>query len=98
MSAIALSVELVLVPGAMDGFLSRVAQHRETVLAKEPGCLGFDILVPEESDNTVLLHEVYADAAAVETHLGTPHMQAYLADTGPMIARRHRRRCRLANG
>ena len=98
MSAIALAVELVLVPGAMDRFLARVAQHRETVLAKEPGCLGFDVLVPEEGENTVLLHEVYADEAAVEAHLGSPHMQAYLADTGPMIARRHRRRCRLANG
>ena len=98
MSAIALAVELVLVPDAMDRFLARVRQHRTLVLEKEPGCLGFDILVPEEGENTVLLHEVYADAAAVETHLNTPHMQAYLADTGPMIARRHRRRCRLENG
>ena len=97
MSAIALSVELVLIPSEKERFLARVREHRSNVLAKEPGCQRFDILVPDEGENTVLLHEVYDDEAALQTHFDTPHMKAYMADTGPMIARRHRRRCNLNN-
>lgn len=96
MSKVALAVTLTLEPGMRDRFLERVARHKETCLELEPGCVQFDILVPEE-ENEVLLYEVYADEEAVETHLSTTHMQAYLEETGPWIAERRRRRCRLLN-
>ena len=63
-------------------------------LETEEGCLQFDILLPPEDDQ-VLLYEVYADEVAVETHLGTSHMKAYLDETGPWITDRRRRLCKL---
>ncbi|HUF87154.1 MAG TPA: putative quinol monooxygenase [Thermohalobaculum sp.] len=97
MPAIALVVEIELAPGRKDAFLARALAHRETVLSNEPGCLRFDLLTADEDDAMVFLYEVYADAAALETHFGTPYMKQYLADTGPMIAGRTRNRCTLAH-
>ena len=95
MSKIALAVTLTLAPGQRDRFLERVRQQKETSLEQEAGCIQFDILVPEEEENEVLLYEVYADDAAVETHLATSHMKEYLEETGPWVVDRHRRRCKL---
>ncbi len=98
MSKVALVVELGLEPGQRDRFLDRARGHAETCLKEEPGCLRFDILVPEEPGDKVYLYEVYADYAAVDSHLTTPRMARYLEDTGPMIANRKRSLCRLVNG
>ncbi len=78
-------------------FLARALAHRENVLKNEPGCQRFDILVPREGGDTVLLYEVYADEEAVEAHMTTSYMQEYLSDTGPMITKRKRTFCTLAN-
>ncbi len=98
MSAIVLFVELKLVPGERKTFLARARQHREKVLENEPGCHRFDLLTPQEDDDTVFLCEVYSDAAALEAHLDTPYMKQYREDTGPMVAGRKRTLCDLANG
>ena len=98
MSAIVLIVELTLVPGSKDNFLARVRRHREIVLKEEPGCRHFDVLVPDQEGDTVLLHEVYDDQAALDVHVETSHMKAYRADTGPMVADRRRILSRLDEG
>ena len=98
MSKVALVVTLTLAPGTRDQFLARVAQHRETCLAQEEGCLQFDVLEPTEGGDQILLYEVYADHAAVETHLSTDHMKAYLEEVGPWITDRRRRACNIAHG
>jgi quinol monooxygenase YgiN len=98
MSTFALVVELELKPDQKEAFLARARRHREIVLAEEAGCHRFDLLVPEENGETVFLYEVYADQAALDAHFETPYMKQYLEDTGPMVAKRVRRLCRLANG
>lgn len=98
MSAIVLFVELKLVPGARGKFLARARRHREKVLENEPDCHRFDLLAPQDDDDTVFLCEVYSDAAALETHLNTAYMKQYRADTGAMVAERKRTLCDLANG
>jgi quinol monooxygenase YgiN len=95
MSKLALVVELEMVPGRLDAFLDRVRRHAKTCLDSEPGCLQFDILVPDEGGDRVFLYEVYADRAAVDVHVATPHMARYREDTDPMIAQRSRTLCRL---
>ena len=97
MSSLVLLVELEINPGQMDAFLARAREHRTNVLGNEPGCKGFELLVPTEGGDTVFLYEVYADQAAVDHHMETPYMKAYLADTGPMIANHKRRLCTLAS-
>ena len=97
MSAIVLIVELKTAPGQRERYLARAREHRRNVIANEPGCQCFDIVVPDDGGDKVYLYEVYADEAAFETHVNTDYMQAYRADTGPMIAERTLNRCSLAN-
>lgn len=98
MSKVALVVELGIVPGRRGAFLERARGHAEACLEQEPGCLRFDVLASEEAGDQVFLYEVYADQAAVDSHLATPRMARYLEDTGPMIASRKRTLCHLVNG
>ena len=96
MSSLVLLVELQMKPGQLDAFLARAREHRINVLGKEPGCQGFEVLVPAEGGDTVFLYEVYADHAAIDHHMETPYMKEYMADTGPMIASRKRTLCTFA--
>ena len=48
MPAIALVVEISTHPGQRDAFVARLSQHRANVLAHEPGCERFEILLAEE--------------------------------------------------
>lgn len=98
MADLVLLVELHITPGRMDDFLRRAREHRANVLAKEPGCRGFELLRSREAEDTLWLYEVYADEAALETHLNTPYMKQYMEDTAPMVAKRARTLCEKATG
>ncbi len=97
MSAVALFVELDIVPGRKDAFLARAREHRANVLKNEPGCQRFDISVPDDGDDKVRLYEVYADQAAFDLHMETSYMKEYRADTGAMVAGRALAKAVLAN-
>ena len=88
MSGIVLFVELEIAPGRRDEFVARGRRHRDNVLKNEPDCQRFDISVPDDTENTVRLYEVYADQAAFDHHMGTSYMAEYRADTGDMVASR----------
>ncbi|MCZ6604647.1 MAG: putative quinol monooxygenase [Alphaproteobacteria bacterium] len=88
MSQTVLIAELIIVPGQLENYLTRGRRHRETVLASEPHCRQFDILVNAEKENSVFLYEVYDDMAALAFHRQTSHMAAYQADTKPMVRTR----------
>jgi quinol monooxygenase YgiN len=97
MPAIALVVEIRTQPGQRDAFLARLRQHRAKVLANEPGCRGFEILLAEEEPDSLVLYEAYQDEQALEDHDAAPYFQAYREDTAAMIASRRRILCRPAN-
>ncbi len=96
MTDLVLLVQLEIAAGQMEAFVKRALEHRQNVLAKEPGCHGFELLRPHERQNMVFLYEVYADQAAIDHHLNTPYMKQYLEDTAPMITSRVRTLCDLA--
>lgn len=97
MPAIALVVEIRTQPGQRDAFLARLRQHRAKVLANDPGCRGFEILLAEEEPDSLVLYEAYQDEQALEEHDAAPYFQAYREDTAAMIASRRRILCRPAN-
>jgi len=97
MSAVVLFVEIETVLGQKDAFVARVREHRGNVRKNEPGCLCFDVSVPDEGDDEVRLYEVYADQAAFDHHMATEYMQEYRADTGPMVAGRRLTKATLVN-
>jgi quinol monooxygenase YgiN len=67
-SKIAIVVEFQVKPGCLDDFLTIIREHAAGTLADEEGCLQFDVLLPKEGDNRVLLYEAYRDDAAFALH------------------------------
>jgi quinol monooxygenase YgiN len=45
----------------------------------EAGCSQFDVVTAEESPEVVILYEVYADRAAFDAHMQTPHYAVFAA-------------------
>lgn len=83
-----LIVDFQLKPGAAAAFLAAVAVNARASTRDEPGCLQFDVLVPEEPDR-VVLYERYVDEAAFAAHLETPHFKSFVAASeGLVIAER----------
>jgi autoinducer 2-degrading protein len=67
------------VPSAgMASFLGISKENSQTSLKEEPGCIGFDVLLPEGEPNTVMLIETYRDEAAYKAHRVTPHFLAFV--------------------
>jgi quinol monooxygenase YgiN len=62
----------------LDDFLAAGRADAEQSVATEPGCLQFDIVIDREvRPIQVAFYEVYADRAAFEAHLKTPHLAAF---------------------
>ncbi len=89
-----LTVAFRLHPGTATRFLPLVRANAAASFA-EPGCLRFDVLVPEDGRDAVFLHEIYTDAAAFDLHLATPHFAAFDAATRAMVAAKDVRRWRV---
>ena len=92
-AAVCLPVTLTCEAGRHAAFFERVRDHAATCPAEESGCWRFDVLVPEDDDDTVFLYEVYADDAAVEAHLRADRMAVYMQDVGTLLTNRQRQKC-----
>lgn len=57
-------------------------------VANEPGCRRFDVLVPRDGAERVVLYEIYDDEAAFQAHLETPHLKQFRDSIGPLVADR----------
>lgn len=77
MSKIAIVVEFDVKPEHRKAFEQVIRSHASRTRAAEPGCLQFDVLIPQRDANKVFLFECYRDQAAFEEHGKSP----ILADT-----------------
>jgi quinol monooxygenase YgiN len=68
MGKLALVATIKTVPGKRDECLKHLKAHAQRCLATEPGTLKFEILVPQEEADTVVLYEAYASPEAFEAH------------------------------
>jgi quinol monooxygenase YgiN len=57
MSKLAIVATIKTVPGKRDEYLTFLKAHGKRCLATEPGTLQFEILVPQEEADTVMLYE-----------------------------------------
>lgn len=77
-------------PGQLDAFLDAARADATRSVADEAGCLQFDVLVNRDATPVeVMFYEIYADRAAFEAHLKTPHLAAFrtaldLCEQGPV--------------
>jgi quinol monooxygenase YgiN len=72
MSKLAIVATIKTVPGKRDEYLKHLKAHGQRCLATEPGTLKFEILVPKEEADTLMLYEVYASPEAFQTHWTGP--------------------------
>ena len=83
----AITVLFRLSPGTEDRFLALVNANAEASVRDEPGCLLFDVLVPNgETDGpSVFLYEIYTDRAALAHHVTTRHYRDFDAATRDLV-------------
>ncbi|GAB5468300.1 MAG: putative quinol monooxygenase [Rhodospirillales bacterium] len=79
------SVRFQVDPESFAAFVARTEQQASDSLAREAGCRRFEVWTNAARPGEVLLHEVYADAAAFAAHLASDHFRAYDADTTAQI-------------
>ncbi len=54
---------------------------------QEPACLQYDLWQARDQPTVFVMVERWADQAATEKHAQTPHFQAFLRDSPPLLAR-----------
>ena len=79
-------VDIVVRAEYVDQFQKTVVRQGENSLAKEKGCLGFEVLQDPENPTRFTLYETYTDAPTFyEVHVGTPHFADYAATTADWV-------------
>jgi quinol monooxygenase YgiN len=61
--------------------LARRLQEMVPLTRTEPGCLRYDLHVDCEDGNRFVFVETWADVAAWDAHMDTPHVQALVTDS-----------------
>jgi quinol monooxygenase YgiN len=95
MSKFAIVATIKTVPGKRDEYLTFLKTHGKRCLATEPGTLQFEILVPHEEADTVMLYEVYASPEAFQTHWNGTSIQQVKQETAGLQASLTGVRCNL---
>ena len=96
MAKLAIVATIKTVPGKRDEYLKHLKAHGQRCLANEPGTLKFDILVPKEEADTLMLYEVYASPEAFQTHWTGASMDQIKKDAAGLQASLSGVRCDLA--
>ena len=89
MSAYTIIVEFRVDAQHRAAFLERVTANAATSLRDEPGCQRFDVLVPKDGTDRVVLYEIYRDEAAFDDHCRSPHFRIFDQAVKGMV--RHKR-------
>ncbi len=88
MSKIAIVVEFQIKPGCLEDFLKVIREHATGTLQEEDGCLQFDVLLPKDGGDRVLLYEAYRDDEAFKVHGQSARLVRTRASYADMIAAR----------
>ena len=78
-------VRFKLHPGSRDPFEALVKANAATSVSQEPGCLRFDVLVGE-TENEVVLYELYDNERAFADHLASAHFKSFDAASAGLVA------------
>ncbi len=95
MARIVLLVTLKAKTGMRDELLAQLKQHAQRTLARERGCMQFDIMLPLETENEVRLVEIYLSEEALEQHRGSTHLAQFREDTAELVTGREIVECEL---
>jgi quinol monooxygenase YgiN len=77
--------ELEIDPNRIDAYTALLSEEIEASVRLEPGVLFLFAVSVKGSPDTMRVIEGYADQAAYEGHLTTPHFLKYKAQTADMV-------------
>ena len=72
-----LLVEVEVRPELLDEFCAALQDNAATSVARDEGCLRFDVAVDTEARNRFVFYEVYTSEAAWQAHRQSPHFLDY---------------------
>ena len=72
-------------PAQLDNYNAYLKEEIEASVRLEPGVLTLYAVSEKEQPNKITILEIYADQAAYENHLQTPHFQKYKQGTLNMV-------------
>src|SRR5271156_214439 len=96
MAKLAMVATMEIAPGCRDRLMPLMMAHRARSLADEPGTLQFELLLPHDDENKVLIYEVYVDDEAFQAHWNGASMKQIGKETSGMILNLTFTRCSLA--
>jgi len=76
-SPIILSVMIEAVQGR-EAELTDILKALITPTRSEPGCISYELNVSQEKPGAFLFYEKFADQAALDAHVASPHFQNFL--------------------
>jgi quinol monooxygenase YgiN len=85
MSRFVITVDFELHPGAMREFLPLMVDNANKSRDLELGCERFDVLLPKDGKDRVLLYEIYTDKAAFAEHLKAAHFLSFDSATKAFV-------------
>lgn len=77
--------EIEIDPAQLENYTSAAKEEIETSVRVEPAVLGLYAVAEKENPTRIRVLEIYADIAAYQAHLETPHFRKYKAVTQPMV-------------
>lgn len=72
-------------PARLDEYNAYLKEEIEASMRLEPGVLTLYAVAEKERPNEVTILEIYADEAAYQSHIKTPHFQKYKQETLDMV-------------
>lgn len=77
--------ELEIDPAQLEAYRAMLAEEIEASVEKEPGVLMLHAVAERERPEHIRILEVYANRAAYEAHIQTPHFLKYKQGTADMV-------------
>lgn len=77
--------EFIVRPEDHEAFTRHTMANATQSRATEPGCIQYDVLVPNDGRPSVVLYEIWRDEQAFIDHHDTPHLKQWLSDAAPMV-------------
>lgn len=76
---------IVVDPAQLDSYNTYLTEEIEASIRLEPGVLTLYAVAEKEQPNKIIILEIYANEAAYQSHIATPHFQKYKQGTLDMV-------------
>ncbi len=82
---LAVMVSFRLRPGTIERFVRLILASAHASIEREQGCLQFDVIVPEDTADHVVLYELYRTREAFALHVETEHYSVFAKKSTDLV-------------